>query len=105
MRDWSDETLQILISELLEPKFADAQMKPDQVSLDDDLYETGIVDSYDIVELLTVISEKTGIDADITSADNGIDFTFSINSLSKLFLQNEITREFIVDQYPKKSNK
>jgi len=87
MRDWSDETLQILISELLEPKFADAQMKSDQVSPDDDLYETGIVDSYDIVELLTEISEKTGIDADIASADNVKEFTFSISSLSKLFLQ------------------
>ena len=86
MANWSDETLLPLILELLEPKFANAQIDPQQVSPDDDLYEKGVVDSYDIVELLSEISEKTGIEADVANAESGNDFVLSVSALSNLFL-------------------
>ena len=85
MADWSDETLRSLILELLGPKLADAQIESRLVSADDDLYEKGDLDSYDVAELLSDIAERTGIDADIDSADGGGSFILSVNSISKLF--------------------
>ena len=85
MTDWSDETLRSLILELLGPKLADAQIEARLVSADDDLYENGVVDSYDVVELLSDIAEITGIDADIGNADGGDSFILSVDSISKLF--------------------
>tara|TARA_Y100001968_G_scaffold287785_1_gene289492 strand:+ start:89 stop:358 length:270 start_codon:yes stop_codon:yes gene_type:complete len=85
MADWSDETLRSLILELLGPKLADAQIESRLVSADDDLYEKGVLDSYDVAELLSDIAERTGIDADIDSADGGGSFILSVNSISKLF--------------------
>ena len=85
MTDWSDETLRSLILELLGPKLADAQIVARLVSADEDLYEKGVVDSYDVVELLSDIAEITGIDADISSSDDSDSSILSVNSISKLF--------------------
>ena len=85
MTDWSDENLRSLILELLGPKLANAQIEARLVSADDDLYEKGVVDSYDVVELLSDIAEITGIDADISSSDDGDSLILSVNSISKLF--------------------
>ena len=85
MADWSDETLCLLVLELLGPKLVDAQIEPHQISAYEDLYEKGVLDSYDVVELLSAIAERTGIDADIGSANVDDGFTLSVNSISKLF--------------------
>jgi len=89
MPDIPDETLREMILELLQPKLADAQVKASLMSLDDDLYELGIVDSYDVVELLSEITEKTGIEVDFGNAEDGDKFTLSVNSLSDLFLDGK----------------
>ena len=85
MRYWSLTKLQSLTIELLESKFSNAQINVQNISLDDDLYEKGVLDSYDVVELLSDISEKTGLEADLASTVPGETFSMTINTLSKLF--------------------
>ena len=85
----SIELIQVMVLELLKPKLADAQVKECTISLDDDLYELGIVDSYDVVELLSDITEKTGTEVDLSDIDSSKKFILSINSLSALFLRTK----------------
>ena len=85
----SIELIQVMVLELLKPKLADAQVKECTISLDDDLYELGIVDSYDVVELLSDITEKTGTEVDFSDLDSSKKFILSINSLSALFLRTK----------------
>ena len=86
MPDLSDKELRSMILELLAPKFAGVQLEAGQISPDEDLYEIGVVDSYDVVELLSEITQKTGIEADIGNASDVGKYILSVNSLSRLFL-------------------
>ena len=73
-----------IIIDWLQPKLVDVGSNLESVSESQDLYELGAVDSFDFVELVAKIEEKTGIRANLdTIGDKS--FVMSIEILTQVF--------------------
>ena len=86
MTNWNQENLQKLILNILEPKLQYANMNISDIGHNDDLLAIGVVDSFDVVEVLTELEHKTGITADM-EGETDDDFTVSVEWFSNVFLR------------------
>jgi len=77
----TEQELRSLVLKLLTPKFDRAGIDVDGFDLDTDLYESGIIDSFDLVELLADVEDATGLTARLTvDVDTNV-LTLSINRI------------------------
>ena len=73
-----------IIIDWLQPKLVDVGSNLESVSDSQDLYELGAVDSFDFVELVAKIEEKTGIRANLDTIGDKR-FVMSIEFLTQAF--------------------
>ena len=64
-----------LIAKLLHPKLVQAGISIEKIGLKDDLFNTGILDSYDTVELFTQLEAEIGVEIEFTDYDQGQAFS------------------------------
>lgn len=74
-----------LVGTLVAEKCRAVDVSFNEVTNQTNLYNEGIVDSFDVVEMLTVIEEKTGIPA-YMSDDDGVGFVVSIDWFVERFV-------------------
>lgn len=82
--DWDENSVKVLILEILEPRLRKAQVSAEQAGMGLDLYHSGIVDSYDVIELLIEVQEKTGLETNLAS-ESAEDFVLTVDGLSQSF--------------------
>ena len=78
-----------LIEKCLKERIVNIGLKFEKISDDDDLYELGAIDSYDVVDILSQIEKETGIAAqfDESGQDN---FVLSINWFMSAFSEQKV---------------
>lgn len=94
MNEWDQGTINTLIKDILSKNLAPAGVSLDEVGDDDDLYATGIIDSYGLVDLLSELEHKTGLEAewhmavpDGATADSPL--VISVNGLSRALVKGK----------------
>ena len=80
----SKKEYQDLIAKLLHPKLVQAGISIENIGPNDDLFGTGILDSYDTVELLTQLEAEIGAEIPVTYYNE--DQTFSMDFLAERLL-------------------
>ncbi len=77
----AEQELRSLVLKLLAPKFDRVGIDIGGFDLDKDLYESGIIDSFDLVELLADVEKATGLTARLTVDVDTNALTLSINRI------------------------
>tara|TARA_B100000686_G_C16332092_1_gene733641 strand:- start:322 stop:570 length:249 start_codon:yes stop_codon:yes gene_type:complete len=81
--------LRSLIETQIEEKCKAVGADYTEIADNTNLYSEGIIDSFDVVEILTAIEEETGISADMTE-DEGAEFVISINWFLERFAEKKL---------------
>ena len=92
MLKWNKDQISQLIRTCLLPKFENCGINPNTIQNDTDLFATGILDSFDLIELLCEIEETTGLDANLVpEAEETPEaaITPSIDKLASAFFLDE----------------
>jgi len=82
--DWDEHSVKELILEILEPKLKKNGVSAEKAGRELDLYRSGIVDSYDVIQLLLEVGEKTGLEPNL-STESEEDLVLSVDRLSQSF--------------------
>ena len=83
----SSDELRLMVEALIAAKCAAVGANYGEVTPNTNLFNEGIIDSFDVVELLTELEEKTGISA-IMDEDEEEEFLISVNWFVKRFATN-----------------
>ena len=87
MSKLSRDQISLLIQQFLIPKLKSCNVDPNTIQNDTDLFAAGVLDSFELIELLCEIEDKTGLSANFTSkAAGGIGEVEIIPSIEKLTL-------------------
>lgn len=95
MSKWNQESVRTLIKEILARNCEQIGMSLADIGNDDDLYASGTIDSFGLVELLVELEDRTGLEAELHMAilkndvtDDASPLALSINQLSQALVQD-----------------
>ena len=93
MSKLSRDQIPLLIHKFLIPKLKSCNVDPNTIQNDTDLFAAGILDSFELIELLCEIEDKTGLSANFTSKTAGgtgeVEIIPSIEKLTLAFFNQE----------------
>lgn len=84
-RQWSEDDITQIVLGALRPMFDRAGVDVASIQPDDDLYASGVVDSYDVVEAMAEVEEKTGLAGRLAITGNPSEFALSLRQLVGAF--------------------
>jgi acyl carrier protein len=94
VNEWNQDAINVLIKDILSKNLEQAGVSVDEIDDDEDLYASGILDSYGLVDLLSEVEQKTGLEAewhmaipDGASTDSPL--VISVNGLSRALVKNK----------------
>ena len=70
MKKYSFEDVREIILDIIEPKIVKAGLDKKNISNETDLLITGILDSFDFIDLVCAVEDNTGLTVDFTRADS-----------------------------------
>lgn len=82
---WTQAELTELMLATLQPKLQRAGLAAGTLGPDDDLYASGVIDSFDLVEVLADVEERTGLSARLVIDPDAGAFTLSLRQLVQAF--------------------
>ena len=89
----SRDQISLLIQQFLIPKLKSCNVDPNTIQNDTDLFAAGILDSFELIELLCEIEDKTGLSANFTPKTSGgtgeAEIIPSIEKLTLAFFNQE----------------
>ncbi len=69
MARMASEEIRNFVIECLKQRQENTGLKIEEIADDEDLYELGAIDSYDVVDILSQIEKETGIAANLNESD------------------------------------
>ena len=69
MARMASEEIRNFVIECLKQRQENTGLKIEEISDDEDLYELGAIDSYDVIDILSQIERETGIAANLNESD------------------------------------
>jgi len=86
-----EDVVRELIRDFLKESASNIKLEISEIDNDEDIYKSGIIDSYGVVELMVLLEEKTGTAADLFEGqDESKDNILTVNRLVNLFCRDQI---------------
>ena len=70
MKKYSFEDVREIVLDIIEPKIVKAGLDKKNLSNETDLLTTGILDSFDFIDLVSAVEDNTGLTVDFTQVDS-----------------------------------
>ena len=91
MSEWNQDAVRKLIKDILAKNCEQTGVSLAGIGDDDDLYASGVIDSYGLVDLLVELEHQTGLGAEwqmaLPDGDGTTPLVLSINRLSQTLIQ------------------